>query len=126
MAAHSTKIKANFDTLAITVSVATGETVAFADSVAPSGAPNTMIAVNWTVLNSEAEAVPFVASYNDLAVPDRAAAIVERALAWDGYGSRLQTAFAAAAVLVAAADAVDAPKEAWDYYQDNPQFGALT
>jgi len=130
MAAHSTKVAADFTALATATGTALSYTIAWVDTVAPAGAPNTMIGTTWPVEDSGGTPIEFEASYHDMDTVngdiEYARNIVERALGFEGYGDRLQTAFAAAAVAVAAADDEDAMAEIWAARQDIDSLPKLT
>ncbi len=121
MAKHTTEDAAAFTALAAATSAALGYTVAWTGVTAPDGEPNSMIDTTWTVEDSAADAIPFSASYEDLDTDsdeNKSLAVVQRALGIDALGSVLQANFAAAAVVVAAADAPDAHTAVWNEMQD--------
>lgn len=130
MAAHSRQEAAAFTALALATGTALGYTIAWVDTVAPTGTPNTMKNTTWSVEDSGGTPIEFEASYHDLDTVNGdelyAQRIVERALGFEGYGDRLQTAFAAAAVTVAAADDDEAMGQIWAVQQDIDSIAKLT
>jgi len=121
MAAHTTKTFANYGTLATATSTAMGYTVTFEDAAAPTVVPNSMVDCNWAVEDSAGTPIPFTASYEDMDTTidlNRTMNILVRALGLDGVGGIAQTNFAAAAAMVAAADAPEALGVIWAEMQD--------